>query len=145
MFRMLKTIIALGILAAPWSEAKADLASGESFCISVFSAEAPLRAFEASRTVSQKVRDNAPDFWQFSRESASEYFGHFLKYQGLVVGDTHPGNFIVAPIGSELRFHIADLKDAGFAPFALDFTRLVLSTHAIFKRVTDPPKLKNSQ
>ncbi len=94
---------------------------------------AEVRTFDASQSLSQKIRDNSPHYWEFSRVNGKSYFAELLNFQGLIVGDTHAGNFIVSRLAGKMQFFIADIKDSGQGPFILDFSRLVLSTHAYLK------------
>lgn len=93
-----------------------------------------IKTFAASQTKSQFVRDNASDYWNFVRLNGHAFFGEMMNHKGLVVGDTHPGNFLISPLAGRLRFFIADIKDAGHAPFILDVARLVTSTQAVFPK-----------
>jgi hypothetical protein len=97
----------------------------------IYRSQPEIKIFKASRTLSQRVRDNARDYWHYAREDAS--FGELSQYQGLAVGDTHPGNFIVSRLNNRMRFFIADIKDSGRAPFIYDLARLVMSTHTYLK------------
>ncbi|RYZ77205.1 MAG: DUF2252 domain-containing protein [Proteobacteria bacterium] len=129
-------VLALGSGAAEAANTCSDL-------FAVVPAAPEVRLYEASQTLSQRVRDNAPDYWHFGRTNGSKYFGSELKTTGLVVGDAHPGNFVLAPLNEQLQFYFSDLKDVGDAPVFLDFARLVISTQAIMRRVEERPKLKD--
>lgn len=110
---------------------------------SVAAVDSGIRVYQASETLSQRVRDNAPDYWAYSRKESAKFFGKELDAKGLVVGDAHPGNFVLAPLNEQLQFYFSDLKDVGEAPVFLDFARLVITTQAIMKRVEVRPKLKD--
>lgn len=130
----------------------ADLGGAAKTCQAAFLSETPivddgeptLREYAASKTLSQSVRDNAPHYWATMRQRAQKYFDGELDFKGLVVGDTHIGNFILGLLKSKIRFYIADIKDSGRAPYILDFTRLVMSTQAIFRRSEERPKLPDT-
>lgn len=110
-------------------------------CIGVFAeSEVPFRAPVASKSVSQFVRDNANDYaFQFNRFSQSALTtmspslqSVFLE-KGLIVGDNHPGNWVVVKINDSLKFEIFDLKDAGKGLLISDINRVILSTVAVAK------------
>lgn len=97
------------------------------------------RSYEASTTLSQQVRDNAPFYWAQAREQNAEFkwdkLPAVLKTDVIGIGDLHSGNF--SPIhvpGKGVLYTLFDTKDFGYAPALLDINRLVLSTIAIAKR-----------
>ncbi len=98
-----------------------------------------LRDYDASTTLSQQVRDNAPFYWAEAREQASRIkwsaWPSILKSDVISVGDLHSGQF--SPIhvpGKGVLYTLFDAKDLGYAPALLDINRLVLNTIAIAKR-----------
>ncbi|HVK60780.1 MAG TPA: hypothetical protein VM432_04480 [Bdellovibrionales bacterium] len=100
-------------------------------------ADASIRAFEASKNLSQKMRDNAPDFWSYVARRGSAYYSpKILSYHGWILGDLHPGNFIYGPLNGTMSFFVADIKDAGQGPLIADFQRLVTTTYAVNKKKT---------
>lgn len=140
--RFLKpTLVAAAAIVCLWASpegAKAEAVTGLR-CEALFKslgAQDLIKIFDASQTRSQHVRDNARDYWNYARVNGESFFGDLMGYRGLVVGDTHAGNFIVSPLAGQMRFFIADIKDAGHAPYVLDLARLVLSTQSVFKKGT---------
>jgi hypothetical protein len=88
---------------------------------------------ESSAQLSKWVRTNVADFWRFEKEHDS--LGSYADAIGVVVGDTHLANFAPIPVrlsdGSvQMRYLDIDFDDAGRAPFAYDFLRLVVTTKA---------------
>jgi hypothetical protein len=98
-----------------------------------------LRDYEASTTLSQQVRDNAPFYWAEAREQSARIkwssWPAILKSDVISVGDLHSGQF--SPIhvpGKGVLYTLFDAKDLGYAPALLDINRLVLNTIAIAMR-----------
>ncbi|MBN8540001.1 MAG: hypothetical protein J0L82_06405 [Deltaproteobacteria bacterium] len=98
-----------------------------------------LRDYDASTTLSQQVRDNAPFYWAEAREQTARInwsaWPTILKSDVISVGDLHSGQF--SPIhvpGKGVIYTLFDAKDLGYAPALLDINRLVLNTIAIAKR-----------
>jgi hypothetical protein len=105
-------------------------------CKNIFQRDVPaarIRVYEASDNTSQYIRDNAPDFWKWTKTNARRYFGDLLNYQGVVIGDAHPGNFSFLPLGGRMKMFILDIEDSGHAPFIADLTHQIMSTNVIFK------------
>jgi hypothetical protein len=92
---------------------------------------------ESNGSLSKLIRSNTRHYWNAMR--ASKYqtpMKKYLAYTGIVSGDPHYGNFSVIPLedvkGKEsLEWANIDFDDAGVAPFALDFARLVVAAKAI--------------
>jgi hypothetical protein len=94
----------------------------------------PLNVFEASHSRSQKLRDNAEDYWNYVRTMGARYFPvSIFTFEGWVIGDLHPGQFLYAPLNGEMSMFIGDIKDGGRAPLFADFQRFVTSTYAVNK------------
>ncbi len=96
----------------------------------------PVQALEATPAVkenlSQLIRSNAGHYWSYVKKDT---LAPFSKYEGLVAGDPHLGNFSVIPVETikgqrELRFLNIDFDDAGVGSLALDFARLVITVKA---------------
>lgn len=88
---------------------------------------------ESSGALSKWVRVNVGDFWAYEREQNP--LSSFASAEGIVVGDTHMANFAPIPVRlmngtREMRYLDIDFDDAGRAPFAYDFLRLVVTTKA---------------
>lgn len=88
---------------------------------------------ESSGALSKWVRVNVADYWSYER--AQNPLAAFAAAEGIVVGDTHLANFGPIPVkltngATELRYLDIDFDDAGRAPFAYDFLRLVVTTKA---------------
>lgn len=94
--------------------------------------------FEASTNTSQYLRDNAKHYWKhashISTDSIYNMIPRLTSYEGLVVGDTHAGNFILAPLKNNIEYFIADIKDAGVAPFIFDINRLLLTSGVVLEK-----------
>ena len=88
---------------------------------------------ESSEILSKWLRANVADFWVFARDHRllADY-----PSTGVVVGDTHLANFAPIPVllksgATEMRYLDVDFDDAGRAPLALDFLRLVVTSRAV--------------
>ena len=96
------------------------------------------RSYEASETLSQKVRDNAPFYWAEARSRHPlkwKELPEVLKSEVISVGDLHSGNFspVYVP-GKGVLYTLFDVKDLGYAPALYDINRLVLNTVAVASR-----------
>lgn len=97
------------------------------------------RDYDASRTLSQQVRDNAPFYWAEAREQKMALqwpkMPDVLKTEVIGVGDLHSGNFSPISVpGKGVVYTLFDVKDLGYVPASFDINRLVLNTIAIAKR-----------
>lgn len=94
---------------------------------------AKVRTYEASESVSHYIRDNAPDYWRWTKSNGREYFGKIMDFEGIVVGDSHPGNFIYSPLAGKMKYFMMDIKDAGKGPLISDIAHQIMATNAIFE------------
>ncbi len=88
---------------------------------------------ESSAALSKWIRTNVADYWEYAR--SAQPLRDFSSAEGVVVGDTHLANFAPIPVrlndgSTVMRYLDVDFDDAGRAPFAYDFLRLVVSTKA---------------
>lgn len=90
-------------------------------------------SFEASGNKSQYQRDNTRHYWKYNQEKAPVHplIQQLLRYTGYIIGDAHMGNFIFSNLQKKMQYFIADIKDAGQAPFILDINRLMLTTDTV--------------
>lgn len=97
-----------------------------------------LRRYEASETLSQKVRDNAPFYWAEARSRQPlnwKALPTVLKAEVVAIGDLHSGNFSPVSVpGKGVLYTLFDVKDLGYAPALYDINRLVLNTLAVASR-----------
>lgn len=96
------------------------------------------RNYEASETLSQKSRDNAPYYWAEMRTRKPLKWSELppvLRSQVIAIGDLHSGNFspIFVP-GKGVLYTLFDVKDLGYAPALFDINRLILNAVAIASR-----------
>ncbi|MEQ1875186.1 MAG: DUF2252 family protein [Bdellovibrionia bacterium] len=89
------------------------------------------RQVGARETLSQFIRANARHYWAWMRTNASKHVAEFLKYEGMVVGDMHMGNFSIVVINGRLHMKVADFDDGGRAPFVLDLARHIITTRSV--------------
>ena len=87
---------------------------------------------QSSDVLSKWVRVHVADYWSFARQNSL-----LASYpaSGVVMGDAHLANFGPLPVqiqggAVEMRYLDIDFDDAGHAPFALDFLRLVITSKA---------------
>ncbi len=87
--------------------------------------------FGLERELFMELRQSAPHFWAQQRDWGEGHpLGPWLNFEGLVLGDAHPGNFSIIAgqrgEGGALEFHFIpyDFDDAGQGPLILDFLRL---------------------
>ena len=95
----------------------------------------------SEQTLSQFIRSNAVHYWSYVKNSLGpNKLENYLKYDGIVTGDPHPGNFSVALVKTaagrrDMQFVNIDLDDAGRGPLVLDFVRLVIAIESIGKPI----------
>ena len=85
---------------------------------------------DKDKNLSQKLRSNAPLFWKFVAEKIPLQFNYWKSYQGMIMGDSHEGNFVIDRRNSplfKLDYINGDRDDAGLGPYAFDFAHYVLS------------------
>ena len=115
------SLIACALLANKASAAKID----------------KLDQVDDSKNLSQLIRSNTGNYWSFARKNAGDQkIAAYLQHKGIAAGDPHPGNFSIIPIRSAsgsvaLQYLNIDFDDAGRAPLALDFARLVVACEAM--------------
>lgn len=95
---------------------------------------------EESNNLSQLLRSNAGHYWDYVRQKApASELAPYLKFEGIVAGDPHMGNFSVIPVTAQgkplMKYLNIDFDDAGRAPFVLDFARLVIVSKASAPRL----------
>lgn len=105
-----------------------------------------IRQYEASRSVSQKIRDNAPFYWAEVRTQEQALLSGLpaeLKSIVIVMGDLHSGNFspVLVP-GRGVRYSAFDIKDIGYGPAIMDINRLAMNTVEIARRGRPISKLE---
>ena len=104
---------------------------------------------KASRDLSQLIRSNTPQYWNYMRRRADlSSLKRYLPFEGLLAGDPHMGNFSVLPLkqvgGSrQMRFVDIDFDDAGHGPFVLDFVRYLIASKSIRKQIKKRPLEKS--
>lgn len=94
---------------------------------------------DASTTLSQKVRDNAVDYWESVKadKTLNEQMKILPKSLGqklVCVGDAHSGNFSPMEVGGRIQYTLYDIKDLGYASAIFDMNRLILNTLAVAAR-----------
>ena len=77
-------------------------------------------------TVFEAFRANAPFFWNWSKNHASQFISEKRLTLGIVMGDPHILNIADSVINLQRKFVLIDVDDGGEAPFILDFVRLAL-------------------
>ena len=71
---------------------------------------------DKDKNLSQKLRSNAPLFWKFVAEKIPLQFNYWKSYQGMIMGDSHEGNFVIDRRNSplfKLDYINGDRDDAG--------------------------------
>lgn len=131
------------ILSAAAVPAVADQRSCEALFLpergSVSAAPSSLiRRYDASRSGSQKIRDNAPFYWAEVKGQESAIFDGLpleLRETVIVIGDLHSGNFspVLIP-GRGVRYTAFDIKDIGYGPGLMDINRLAMNTVEVARR-----------
>ncbi len=95
-----------------------------------------------SRSLSQLIRSNAPDYWRHMKEKADlKPLRRYLPFEGAIAGDPHMGNFAPLPVTTtegrrEMRFVNVDFDDSGHGPFVLDYLRYVIAVKSLSTETT---------
>ncbi len=93
-----------------------------------------------SRSLSQLIRSNAPEYWGYMKEKADlKPLRRFLPFEGAIAGDPHMGNFAPLPLTTvkgqrQMRFVNVDFDDCGHGPFVLDYLRYVIAVKSLSKQ-----------
>ncbi len=103
-------------------------------------ADAKVSFPDSSPELSKWVRTHVGDYWGFAK--THNLLSPYASDVGIVMGDAHLANFSVLPLQTsagkvELKYVDIDFDDAGRAPFALDFLRLVIATKATQGKIKD--------
>jgi Uncharacterized protein conserved in bacteria (DUF2252) len=110
----------------------------------------PTPSFEevsTSKNLSQLIRSNAPEYWDYMKSADLRLLEPYLRYLGAVAGDPHLGNFGPIPVTTnsgerQMQFVDIDFDDAGVAPFALDYVRYIAAIKAQCQEMRTRPLLK---
>ena len=95
------------------------------------------KEIDDSENLSQLVRSNAPQYWQYMADRADlNCLGRYLPSEGIVAGDPHMGNFGILPLRAgtgarQMRYVNLDFDDAGRGRFVLDFIHYVITSKAV--------------
>jgi hypothetical protein len=92
---------------------------------------------EDSKNLSQLIRSNAPQYWQYMKKRADPGgLARYLLFVGVVAGDPHMGNFGVLPLRTDsgtrqMKYVNIDFDDAGRGPFVLDFVHYAITSKSV--------------
>jgi len=95
------------------------------------------KEIDDSENLSQLVRSNAPQYWQYMKERADpNRLRRYLPFEGIVAGDPHMGNFGILPLRTgtgarQMKYVNIDFDDAGRGRFVLDFIHYVVTSKAV--------------
>jgi hypothetical protein len=95
------------------------------------------KEIDDSENLSQLVRSNAPQYWQYMADRADlNCLGRYLPFEGIVAGDPHMGNFGILPLRAgtgarQMKYVNIDFDDAGRGRFVLDFIHYVITSKAV--------------
>lgn len=100
-----------------------------------------LKQVEDSATLSQLIRSNTTHYWRWLKINQKKYpeLTAPLKYEGLIFGDPHMGNFAPAFVllnsgKYALRFVPVDFDDIGQGPFIGDLIRFIIASEAVDRK-----------
>lgn len=107
-------------------------------CGSLFGTKNPPIAYHevkvaiSSDKLTKLARSNAPQSWAWFKQ----YSGHFLsedilKYEGMIEGDPHNGNYGPTVVNGKVKWRSLDYDDAGRGPYILDFAKFLIATKAV--------------
>lgn len=89
-----------------------------------------------AESLSQSIRSKTEHYWKYMKKDADlSGVESLLKFEGIIAGDPHMGNFGVIPVEStggraSMKYLAIDFDDAGRGPFILDFIRLEVAAEA---------------
>lgn len=94
-----------------------------------------------SENLSQVVRSNTKHYWGWMKTNAKKYknLKEALKFEGLVFGDPHMGNFapyLATSLNGKksVQFVPVDFDDVGEGPLVLDLARFIVASEAVDKK-----------
>jgi hypothetical protein len=89
-----------------------------------------------SKNVSQLIRSNTAQYWRYVKQADLNSLIRYLRFEGIVAGDPHMGNFGILPLRNvlgerQMKYVNIDFDDAGRAPFVLDLIHLLITSKAV--------------
>ncbi|MGZ3768385.1 MAG: hypothetical protein ACXVCP_01410 [Bdellovibrio sp.] len=93
-------------------------------------------ASDIEETLSQKIRSNPQEFpVVFQRYLIKDSrLQHYLKFEGWISGDSHPGQWTFVPNNNEFVYTLADFDMAGRGPLIYDFIQYALNVKAVISQ-----------
>lgn len=78
------------------------------------------------------ARSNAPQSWAWFKSYSENYLPKSLfKFQGMIDGDPHNGNYGPMSVNGKVKWKSLDYDDAGTGPFILDYAKLQIAIKAV--------------
>lgn len=116
----------------------APMAKATVTCGSLFGTKNPPIAYEqvkvaiSSDKLTKLARSNAPQSWAWFKKYSGDYLPEsILKYEGMIEGDPHNGNYGPTVVNGKVKWRSLDYDDAGHGPYILDFTKFLIATKAV--------------
>lgn len=107
-------------------------------CGSLFGTKNPPIAYEdvkvaiSSDKLTKLARSNAPQSWAWFKKFSSDFLPEsILKYEGMIEGDPHNGNYGPTVVNGKVKWRSLDYDDAGRGPYVLDFAKFLIATKAV--------------
>lgn len=86
----------------------------------------------SSDKLTQLARSNAPQSWAWFKEYSVKYLSqNILKFEGMIEGDPHNGNYGPTVVNGKVKWRSLDYDDAGRGPYILDFAKFMIATKAV--------------
>lgn len=92
----------------------------------------PVKISSDSDKLTNLVRSNAPQSWAWFSLNAEHHLPKSIfKFQGMIDGDPHNGNYGPLVVNNQVKWKSLDYDDAGIGPFILDYAKLLIAVKAV--------------
>lgn len=85
-----------------------------------------------SDKLTKLARSNAPQSWAWFKTYSGKYLSKaILKFEGMIDGDPHNGNYGPTAVNGKVKWKSLDYDDAGTGPYILDYAKFLISIKAV--------------
>lgn len=115
-----------------------QVAQAQLTCGSLFGTKNPPIAYHevkvaiSSDKLTKLARSNAPQSWAWFKKYSNNFLpDSILKFEGMIEGDPHNGNYGPTVVNGKVKWRSLDYDDAGRGPYILDFAKFMIATKAV--------------
>lgn len=115
------------------STAYGQLACGQLFDNNIApAAHEQVKVAIGSDKLTKLARSNAPQSWAWFKTYSGKYLSKdILKFEGMIDGDPHNGNYGPTAVNGKVKWKSLDYDDAGTGPYILDYAKFLISIKAV--------------